>query len=97
MIRWRTEEEKDQAISDETIEDTSPRVCFVHPGQISQCFFRTSEPGFEKTLAKCPHYERDWEYDPEEDMHCCCRHFWGTGWDGLCEMAVIKPEECVQE
>jgi len=92
--RWRTEEERDEAISDDIIEATSPRVDYVHPEEVSQCCFATEHPEFEETLKKCQHYERDWEYDPEEgDPHCCCMKYWGLGFKGLCEMAVINPDE----
>ena len=88
--KWRTEDERDKAIEDDTIEMTSPKVVYVHPEGVMQCFFRTSEPENEVLIAKCPHYERDWEWD--KDYSCCCIKFWGTGFDGLCEMAVILDQ-----
>lgn len=92
--RWRTEEERDQAISDDTIEHTSPKVAYVHPEEIGQCIWKSSKPEREKIVAKCPQYEREWDWEPEY-LHCACIKFWGTGFDGLCEMAVINPDETI--
>ena len=90
--RWRTDEERYKAIENETIETTSLNVIYVHPEEVMQCLWETKTPEHEKIIAKCPHYERDWEYDPEDWLYCCCRHFWAMGFKGVCEKTIIEDK-----
>ena len=95
--KWRTEEERDKAIEDDSIEETSPQIKYVHPEGVMQCIWESSKPEDEVLIAKCPHYERDWEWDKGEDLYCCCTKFWGTGFGGLCEMAVVIESDKKEE
>ena len=86
--RWRTDDERDKAISDETIELTSPYVGYVHPENFMQCVFETSKPEIEELLAECPHYEREDDCSPDDRTYCACINYWGMGFKGLCEKAI---------